>query len=67
MFKTNVISSNISSIGYENNILEIEFLNGSVYQYSGVSENTYISLMNASSHGTYFNSFIKGVYPYYQI
>lgn len=56
-----VSSSNIASIGYDpdRRVLEIEFLNGSVYQYFGVPESLYRGLMNASSHGSYFDSYIK--------
>lgn len=28
-----VSSTNVASVGYENQVLEVEFLNGSVYQY----------------------------------
>ena len=69
MERTPVTSSNIQSIGYdsESSILEVEFNNGRVYQYSGVPESEYEGLMNASSHGTYLNANIKGHYPYTQI
>ncbi len=61
MNRTSVSSSNIASIGYDaaRRVLEIEFLNGSVYQYSSVPESLYNGLMNASSHGSYFDSYIK--------
>ena len=61
MQRTKVSSSNLHSIGYDNvtNILEIEFLGGSIYQYSNVPENIYTGLMSASSHGSYFNNNIK--------
>ena len=59
-----VSSSNIRSIGYNrgNQILEIEFHSGSVYQYFDVTEETWQGLMNAGSHGKYFNAYIKGHY-----
>ena len=52
-----VSSSNIGSIGYdpENMILEIEFLNGSVYQYYDVPQSIYEGLMAADSHGKYLS------------
>jgi hypothetical protein len=64
-----VSSSNISSIWYdeENQILEIEFLDSSVYQYSWVPISEYNNLMSASSHGTYLNQYIKPFYPFTKI
>lgn len=70
MNRTSVSSSNIASIGYDaaRRVLEIEFLNGSVYQYSSVPESLYNGLMNASSHGSYFDSYIKkGGFAYRRI
>lgn len=66
MNRTHVQSSNISSIGYDVNTatLEIEFLNGSIYQYYDVPEYVYEELMSASSHGGYLASAIKGTYRY---
>ena len=56
-----VSSSNIASIGYDpdRKILEIEFLNGSIYQYFEVPENIYAGLMSAGSHGRYFDAYVK--------
>ena len=61
-----VSSSNIRAIGYDANseTLEVEFLNDSVYQYSGVPQGEYDGLMSADSHGIYLNTRIKGRYPY---
>lgn len=61
MKRQSVTSSNLASIGYdaENKILEVEFNHGGVYQYFGVPENVYEELMNASSHGQYFDRNIK--------
>ncbi len=56
-----VSSSNLASIGYDANcaVLEVEFNHGGIYQYSGVPEEIYQGLMNAGSHGTYFDQFVK--------
>jgi hypothetical protein len=65
-----VSSSNLSSIGYDlrSAILEIEFHSGGVYQYSGVPEDIYQGLMNAGSHGQYFDQYVKKAgYPYTKI
>lgn len=62
-----VSSSNLAAVGYENGILYIRFNNGRLYTYSNVPEHIYQGLMNASSHGRYFNAYIKGVYPYREL
>lgn len=64
-----VTSSNIASIGYDadSQTLEIEFLNGGVYQYFDVPQHVHEELMNASSHGQYLAQNIKGVYRYSKI
>ena len=64
-----VTSSNIASIGYDvdSQTLEIEFLNGGVYQYFDVRQNVYDELMSASSHGQYLNQSIKGYYRYSKV
>lgn len=56
-----VESSNIQSIGYniDFNILEIEFKENRVYRYYDVPLEEYRSLMEADSHGSYFNREIK--------
>ena len=68
MQRTQVTSSDIASIGYEGNVLEIKFHSGkSVYQYFQVPEQEYNELMNAQSHGKYFNQNIKNKYQYEKI
>lgn len=65
MERTEVSSSNIESIGYDESkkILEIEFKRGNIYQYEGVPENVFQNFLRASSHGKYFNVYIKDKYP----
>lgn len=46
-----VSSSRIRSVGWENNTLEIEFHDRTVYQYFNVNFYEYISFMNSSSLG----------------
>ena len=67
MNMTRVSSSNIASIGYEDNTLYVAFLNGGLYAYSGVHESVYRALMSAPSHGHYLATYIKGKYPYRRI
>lgn len=61
MKRQSVTSSNIKSIWYdtENHILEVEFINSGIYQYSWVSQWVYQSLLSAGSVGPYFSSNIK--------
>lgn len=65
MEKTPVQSSNLAAIGYDSatETLEVEFLNGSTYEYRNVSQSVYDGLMSASSYGSYFNHEIKNTYP----
>lgn len=64
-----VSSSNIAAIGYDpaTEVLEVEFLNNSVYQYFNVPSVVYEALMSAPSHGVYLNANIKGQYQYERI
>lgn len=69
MQRISVSSSNIAAIGYDvqSSTLEIEFLNGSIYQYFDVAENVYNELMQAGSIGAYLNSYIKGNYRFSRV
>jgi hypothetical protein len=69
MERTKVKSSNLASIGYDNEkqILEIEFKHGSIYQCFDVPHDEYKSLMKAESHGKYFINKIRDVYSYIKI
>lgn len=64
MNRTPVSSSAIASIGYspEDEILEVEFNSGRVYQYLGVSDAEYQNLLAAGSIGRWFNKKIREVY-----
>lgn len=64
-----VSSSNIASIGYDANsqTLEIEFLNGGVYQYFDVPQHVYEELMGPGSKGKYLAVNIKGYYRYSRV
>ncbi len=57
-----VESSNIRSIGHDpaTKTLEVEFLNGTVYQYHDVDADKHAALMKADSVGGHFNAHIKG-------
>ena len=69
MKRESVSSSNLASIGYnsENEILEIEFIHGGVYQYFDVPKEEYEALMHADSHGSYFYYNIRDNYEYVKL
>jgi hypothetical protein len=69
MQRTPVSSSNIAEIGYDEvgRILEVLFLNGSLYQYFDVPPQVYNELAMASSVGQYLNANIKGNYRYARV
>lgn len=59
-----VSSSMANAVGYDPNeqILQVEFHNGAVYQYSGVEFETWEELQDTDSIGRYFNHEIRGNY-----
>lgn len=69
MDRTPVSSSNISAIGYDEDsqVLEVEFINGGVYSYSGVPSGEYDGFANADSKGKYFHANIKDRYPFIKL
>lgn len=64
-----VTSSNIAAIGYDpdRSALDVEFKNGSVYQYSGVPASEHDAFMNADSKGKYLNANIKNHYSFVKL
>jgi hypothetical protein len=69
MIFTAVNSSAINAIAYDSSTqkLQIEFKQGSIYEYANVSESVYRNFMSASSHGTYFDRFIRPIYTHRRI
>jgi hypothetical protein len=65
--KTAVISSNIASVGWENDTLEVTFASGTTYQYVGVPKSIYDGLVSAKSVGKHFNTNIKNVYSFKKV
>jgi GH15 family glucan-1,4-alpha-glucosidase len=59
-----VVSSVLHSVGYDGSTstLEVEFENGSVYEYRDVAEDIYAALMSSDSKGHYFDSVIRPRY-----
>ena len=66
--RTPVRSSALRSVGYDpkQRVLEIEFTNRSVYQYSDVPPKVYRGLMAAESHGRYFYQHVRNKSYRYQ-
>lgn len=60
-----VQSTMARAVGYDadRSLLQIEFQNGSVYQYEGVEDTTWEELQDTDSPGQFFNRQIKGHYP----
>jgi hypothetical protein len=69
MQRTSVSSSNVESVGYDEDhqTLEIEFKNGAIYQYFDVPQNIFNTLIAAGSIGAYLASNIKGVYRFSRV
>ena len=66
MLRTQVRSSNIATVGYdeEQQILEIVFHDGRVYHYLEVPPERVLSLLRAESKGRFLNSGIKPHFQY---
>lgn len=64
MRRRKVESSTLSSVGYqiENEVLELEFSSGAVYQYFEVPAKVHEALWNAESKRKYFNLHIRDQY-----
>jgi hypothetical protein len=64
-----VASSNVVSIGYDepSATLEIEFLNGAVYQYFNVGSDLHAQLMASPSKGQFMHAYIRNAYPFSRV
>ena len=52
MVRHPVSSSRIANVGWENDVMEVQFHNGAVYQYYGVSQSEYENFLNSPSLGS---------------
>ena len=61
-----VSSSAISAVGYDAQTrrMKITFVQGHTYDFCGVSQQVFDSLLRASSKGSYYNDFIKDHYQF---
>lgn len=64
-----VDSSNVAFIGYdsESETLQIEFNNGSIYQYFDVPEHLFEGLRDTDSVGRFLHANIKGTYRFSKV
>jgi hypothetical protein len=64
-----VSSSNVMAVGYEegNEIVHVQFLNGTEYIYKGVPQVEFDGLLNAPSVGSYLNRNYKNFFPYERV
>ena len=69
MDRVGVTSSSVASVGYaaETGTLELEYRNGSVYEYFAVPRSVFDSLLAAGSKGTFVSAWIRGRYPYRRV
>lgn len=61
-----VTSSRIRSVGYDGNILEIEFKDGAIYHYYDVTYSEYTTFINSDSLGSAL-SFLDKVHRYSRV
>ena len=63
-----VVSSNISGVGYEKEgNLIVGYTSGATYRYKGVPKELYEALLKAESKGRFMNESIKGHYEYERV
>ncbi len=69
MNRNAVVSSHIVSVGYDpgSETLEVEFKNGTVYQYYNVPSSIHEGLMAAPSAGQFLAYQIKNAFPYSRV
>jgi hypothetical protein len=60
-----VVSTAVRTVGYDRAraVLQVEVIDGSVYDYVGVPQQEYDTFMNAASKGQHYNWVIKPNYP----
>jgi len=66
---TDFSSSNVTRLSYDetSSTLEVEFHNGSIYQYYEVSAKIWEDFKNASSKGQFIHQNLKGKYRYARV
>lgn len=66
MHRTDVSSSAIASVGYDerSSTLEVEFSSGAVYDYFKVPKKVYRDLLKAPSKGRFVSRRVRDRYPF---
>jgi hypothetical protein len=69
MDRITVGSSTMVSMGYDpqSQTLEVEFQNGSIYQYYNVDAAMFDQFNSAPSKGQFLHVYIKNAYPYSRV
>lgn len=64
-----VASSNVASVGYDpdTETLEVEFLNGSIYQYYNVGADLYEQFMASPSKGQFLNTYVRNAFAFSRV
>lgn len=61
-----VNSSNVYAIGYSDNVIIVQFNNGSIYNYYNTNEKMFDNFLNAPSKGKFVHQVLKRL-PYKKI
>ena len=64
MYVTDVKSSQVKRVAWQNDVMIVTFTSGAVYVYEDVPYKTYKELVEADSVGHYMNESVKYNYPY---
>lgn len=56
-------SSNVRSIGWHDNVMEVEFIGGGIYRYHGVSAGDHSDVVHAASVGRALRERVLGKVP----
>lgn len=64
-----VSSSNVAAVGHdeEENILAVNFLNGTTYHYFNVPKSVFDAMLTSESVGKYLNMVVKPQFDYTQV
>jgi len=63
-----VVSRHLASVGHDGGTrLQVEFNDGSVYDYYGVPASVYRGLLGAGSKGKYLDAHVKGRFDYERV
>lgn len=67
MERIKVKSSNVSSIGFQHGILEIEFKNKPVYHYKNVPESIFLRMLRTNSKGKFLKLHVENKFKHQKI